>query len=109
MRLTITAMILLCATPSGFAFPVKPDGGVSQPGSPLVLSQQTDDREPGPATLEEAIEIAVERYGGRATSADTVVRDGREVHEIRLYDEDSGTVRTVRIDPETGDVIPPRR
>jgi uncharacterized membrane protein YkoI len=87
---------------------------VSQPAeaefdwTPYAIAQESDEREPGPADLEEAIEIAVERYGGRATNAETVERDGQLVHEIRLFGED-GSVRTVRIDPETGAIIPQRR
>ena len=73
------------------------------PQQPLQGRRQ---REPGPATLEEAIEIASERYGGRATNAETVERDGRRVHEIRLFLED-GSVRTVRINPDTGAILPP--
>jgi uncharacterized membrane protein YkoI len=68
--------------------------------------QERRQREPGPATLTEAIEIAIERYGGRATNAETVERDGRRVHEIRLFLED-GSVRTVRINPDTGALLPP--
>ena len=68
--------------------------------------QEKRPREPGPATLTEAIEIAIERYGGRATNAETVERDGRRVHEIRLFLED-GSVRTVRINPDTGAILPP--
>jgi len=68
--------------------------------------QERRRREPGPATLTEAIEIAIERYGGRATNAETVERDGRRVHEIRLFLED-GSVRTVRINPDTGAILPP--
>jgi uncharacterized membrane protein YkoI len=73
------------------------------------VSAQDAEREPGPADLEEAIEIAEALYGGDMNRAETVVREGREVHEIRLYDEAAGTVRTVWIDPDTGLVVQPRR
>jgi uncharacterized membrane protein YkoI len=75
---------------------------------PVAAMQQPVEREPGPADLQEAIEIALERFGGSAASAETVVRDGREVHEIKVLGDD-GSVRTVRIDPETGAVIPQER
>lgn len=75
---------------------------------PVLAMQQPAEREPGPANLQQAIEIALERFGGSAASAETVVRDGREVHEIKVLGED-GSVRTVRIDPETGAVIPQER
>jgi hypothetical protein len=88
-------------------------GFADAPAPILVLQQQggaeeEPEREPGPANLEEAIEIAKKRYGGEAARADTVVREGRRVHEIRLLGEDN-TVRTVRIDPETGRIIPQER
>jgi uncharacterized membrane protein YkoI len=62
-------------------------------------------RKPGPATLEQAIQIAVKRFGGRAAGSETVVLEsGKRVHEIRLLG-DEGNVRTVRIDPETGAIL----
>ncbi len=72
------------------------------------MSQAGEEREPGPADLEEAIEIALERFGGQATRSETVVREGQTVHEVRVLADD-GIVRTVRIDPETGAIIPQRR
>ncbi|MDX1563547.1 MAG: PepSY domain-containing protein, partial [Gammaproteobacteria bacterium] len=73
--------------------------------SPFVAVQDSDDeREPGPANLQEAAEIAVKRYGGRAIGAETVVHEGRTVHEIRLYN-DEGSARTVRVDPATGAIL----
>jgi hypothetical protein len=74
---------------------------------PIPL-QEARQREPGPADLKEAIEIALERYGGEAADAQTVVREGRRVHEVRILLED-GSVRTVRIDPDTGAILPPPR
>lgn len=110
MRSTLNAMLLLLlAMPPVFAFPVSPVPDPVAEWSLLGASQQGQPREPAPATLEEAIEIAVKRYGGRAVDADTVVREGQRVHEISLFNEETGTVRTVRIDPETGAIIPPRR
>jgi hypothetical protein len=87
----------------GFAEPVQ-----TAPVSALIITQETEEREPGPADLEEAIEIAIKRYGGTPAGANTVVREGRQVHEVRVLGED-GSVRTVRIDPETGAIIPQRR
>jgi uncharacterized membrane protein YkoI len=75
------------------------------PQHPLQ-AQERRPREPGPATLREAVEIAIERYGGRETRAETVERDGRRVHEIRLLLDD-GSVRTVRVNPDTGAILPP--
>lgn len=106
---TATAMMLLFALPPALAFPVRQGGDAVDQWQPLVASQEAEEREPGPADLEEAIEIAVKRYGGEPAGAATVERDGRQVHEVRLLDETSGSVRTVRVDPDTGAIIPPRR
>jgi len=83
-----------------------PGPGVSAPA--IALQEDEQEREPGPADLEEAIEIALKRYGGEAAGANTVVREGREVHEIRVLGDD-GRVRTVRVDPDTGAIIPQER
>jgi uncharacterized membrane protein YkoI len=61
--------------------------------------------QPAPVSLTEAIAIAVKRYGGRATNAETVERNGRRVHQIRLFLED-GSVRTVRVNPDGGAILP---
>jgi hypothetical protein len=74
----------------------------------LFAAQKSEERRPGPADLKEAIEIALKRYGGKAADAETVVRNGRTVHEVRILLDD-GSVRTVRIDPKTGAIIPQRR
>jgi uncharacterized iron-regulated membrane protein len=73
--------------------------------TPGLALQEEKEREPGPADLQEAIEIALKRYGGEAAGASTVVREGKEVHEIRVLLDD-GRVRTVRINPDTGAIIP---
>jgi uncharacterized membrane protein YkoI len=83
------------------------DAAVGTPAAALEPMQERPPREPGPADLKEAIDIALERYGGEAADAETVERDGRQVHEVKLLLAD-GSVRTVRIDPGTGAIIPPR-
>lgn len=55
-------------------------------------------------SLQQAIEIATERVNGRVVRADTVMLDGRAVHEILII-RDDGLVRTVHVDAETGDVL----
>lgn len=109
MRSTVIGMILVFATPCALAFPLRPVDDPVADGATLVPSQQSRERKPGPVTLEEAMQIAVKQFGGRAVKADTVVRDGRRVYEIQLFDEQRGNVRTVTIDPETGGIIPPPR
>lgn len=76
----------------------------------LVQESEEREREPAPADLAEAIRIAEEHTGGEAAGADTVEREGRPVHEIRvLLDDGSGSVQTVTIDPDTGAIIPQER
>ncbi len=47
-------------------------------------------------TLEQAIRQVQRQYGGRIVSATTEVRNGREVHVIRILAA-NGNVRTVRV------------
>lgn len=56
----------------------------------------------GSVSLREARAMAVERFGGRVVSAETKVRGGNRVHEIRIID-DENRVRTVRIDARSGE------
>ena len=105
-RLTLIGSLSLVVMAEAGARPLPPppDPAASAPARTL---QEARRREPGPADLKEAIEIALERFGGKAAEAATVERDGRRVHEIRLLLDD-GSVRTVRIDPATGAIIEPR-
>jgi uncharacterized membrane protein YkoI len=57
----------------------------------------------GGLSLRQAIEIATQRYGGQVVRADTTIRNGRQVHEIRILGDD-GVVRTVRIDAQSGEL-----
>ena len=50
----------------------------------------------GGTTLEQAIRQVQRQYGGRIVSATTQVRNGREIHVIRVLSAD-GKVRTVRV------------
>jgi len=47
-------------------------------------------------TLEEAARRVAQEYDARVVSAQTVERDGRRIHVIRIVTED-GVVRTVRV------------
>ena len=108
MRTATFASLLSLALGQAGAFPLPTEARAAQSEPALVAVQEGEQREPGPADLQEAIEIALKRYGGQAADADTVVRDGRRVHEIKVL-SDEGIVRTVRIDPDTGAIIQPRR
>lgn len=77
-----------------------PDQGASaappRPGIGTHFAQR------GRVTLEQAIAIAQRRYRGRVVKAETVMRNGRKVHEVRIIN-DENRVRTFRIDADSGD------
>jgi uncharacterized membrane protein YkoI len=84
-------------------------GGVGEaPARPLVLLDFSFVRTPdivaqrGPVSLQQAVAIARQRYRGRVVRAETISRNGRRVHEVRILDEEEGRVRTVQIDAESG-------
>jgi uncharacterized membrane protein YkoI len=114
MRPIVLTLLLLLAADCVFALPV-PSVDIGPSGrTAFAVSQEPEqaeeaERKPGPASLEEAIEIAIKRYGGSAAGAATVERDGARVHEVRLLNDEDGSVRTVRINPETGAIIPQER
>ena len=58
----------------------------------------------GGVSLEQAIQLALRRYPGRVVRTETTSRNGRRVHEIRIYVEGEGEPRMqiVRIDAENG-------
>jgi Peptidase propeptide and YPEB domain len=53
-------------------------------------------------SLEQAVQIALRQHQGRVVRAETISRNGRRVHEIRILGDD-GRVLTVRIDAQSGD------
>ena len=55
-------------------------------------------------SLDEAVSIARGRYGGKVVSAQTQRSKGRAVHHVKLL-SDSGQVRTVKIDGESGRIL----
>jgi uncharacterized membrane protein YkoI len=57
--------------------------------------------EPASISLDQAVQMAQNRYRAKAVKAETVNRGGRRVHEVRLLSAE-GKVWTVRIDAETG-------
>lgn len=67
--------------------------------SPERVAQQLG----GGLSLQQAIQIAQGRYQGRVVRADTVMRGGRVMHEVRILGDD-GRVRTVRIDAQSGEL-----
>lgn len=69
-----------------------------EPAPTAVLTQR------GGVSLEQARQLALQRFPGRVVRAETTVRNGRRVHEIRVLVEGEGDarMRIVRIDAENG-------
>ncbi len=63
----------------------------------LMLSLQAR----GDISLDQAVEQARERVGGRVISAETREREGRRVHNVRILTEE-GKVRRLQINAEGG-------
>lgn len=75
--------------------------------APAFIAEESLDRVVqqlgGGLSLQQAIQIATSRYQGRVVRADTVMRGGRVVYEIRILGDDN-LVRTVRIDAQSGEL-----
>jgi uncharacterized membrane protein YkoI len=94
------------------------DSAAARPRS-LSLQQEEQQAEPvGPAqdrlipsqrgggvSLQQATSIAQNAFPGRVVGARTVQMGDRLVHEIRILGQDGSTVRTFRIDAETGRIL----
>jgi hypothetical protein len=55
----------------------------------------------GDVSLDQAVEQAKQRLGGRVISAETREREGERVHNVRILTKD-GRVRRLRINAEGG-------
>jgi hypothetical protein len=76
---------------------------VEQDVGPLGPAQdQLFPSQRGGVSLEQATSMARSAFQGRVVSARTVQMGDRSVHEIRILGEDGRTVRTFRIDAQTG-------
>jgi hypothetical protein len=94
------APLLALAAGAAVAFPIPtPDEPALQEPAPTAAIMQA-----GGVSLQQAIELALMRYPGRVVRTETTSRDGRRVHEIRIYVEGEGEprMRIVRIDAENG-------
>jgi len=60
------------------------------------VSQSIVVAQSGGKTLGDAVSEVQRRYGGRIVSAHTEVRNGREIHVVKVLTE-KGRVRTVRV------------
>ena len=74
---------------------------------PLAPAQQNQlfPAQRGGISLAQATSMAQSRVPGRVVRAETVQMGDRVVHEIRILGEDGRTVRTVRIDAQTGSFL----
>jgi len=59
----------------------------------------------GGISLQQATSMALNTFPGRVVGARTVQMGDRAVHEIRILGEDGRTVRTFRVDAQTGAFI----
>jgi hypothetical protein len=77
---------------------------VAQTDGPLAPAQRDEllPSQRGGVSLEQATAMARSRFQGRVVRAETVRVGDRLVHESRILGEDGRTVRTVRIDAQTG-------
>ena len=84
------------------------DSALARPRASLSLLQVEPLAEIVPAqrgggvSLAQATNMARSQFPGRVVRAETVRLGDRVVHEIRILGEDGRTVRTVRIDAQTG-------
>ena len=59
----------------------------------------------GGVSLQQATSIALNAFPGRVVGARTIQMGDRAVHEIRILGEDGRTVRTFRVDAQTGALL----
>ncbi len=101
LRRAVMPLAVLAAG-AALARPVTPPqpvgGSFAEPVPTAVLTQR------GGVSLEQARQLALERFPGRVVRAETTTRNGRRVHEIRVLVEGQGDarMRIVRIDAEDG-------
>lgn len=90
------------ARPRSLSFTQEPSA--DEPLAPAQRDQLVPAQRGGGVSREQAISMAQGRYPGRVVSARTVQMGERAVHEIRILGDDA-TVRTVRIDAQTGSFL----
>jgi hypothetical protein len=74
----------------------------AEQAAPAQRDQLAPSQRGGGVSLQQATAMAQSRVPGRVVRAETVQMGDRVVHEIRILAEDGRTVRTVRIDAQTG-------
>ncbi len=86
------------------------DTAIARPRASADLVQMEPASELAPAqrggiSLGQATAIAQSQFPGRVVRAATIQMGDRTVHEIRILGEDGRTVRTFRIDAQTGSFL----
>jgi uncharacterized membrane protein YkoI len=91
LLLTVLALGLL---PSANAAPLDRNHERAQRARPLVMAKAE-------MSLDAAVAMVRERFGGKVISASTTDQGGRKVHVIKLL-SDQGRVTTVKVDAQSG-------
>lgn len=97
-RVLLGSVVLLLAGAAG----ARPLPGLPQHDS-IGQDETLAPAQRGSVSLDQAVSIAQRRHPGRVVRAETTMRNGRLVHEIRILGDD-GRVVTVRIDAASGEV-----
>jgi hypothetical protein len=105
-RATALALVLSFAAPQGAAAAVRPalpPASPAPPGPPHAFIARAAAE--GRVSLDEAIREVRNRYGDvTILKARTKKRNGARVHTIKFL-TDSGRVRTVRVDADSGKIL----
>jgi uncharacterized membrane protein YkoI len=94
LLVSLLLLTTIVAHPTGWAWPVEGEYRLAQLGAELQPIAEG-------VSLSQARTMAVERFPGTVVRAETRMRNGRRVHQIRIAGVD-GRVRDVRIDAQTG-------
>jgi hypothetical protein len=95
LPLTLPTIVLLAMLPAATAFA----------GPQAQGRQDRDDQRQGRATLSEAVRRAERDTRGEVLSAERVMNDGRELHRVKVVD-DQGRVRVFTQDPQRRSDVP---
>jgi len=100
----LSTMLLTLAIAGVLGLPPEvPGGDVTVSDAPMA--QRAREGSQRRISLDAAVAMVRDRFGGRVIRAETQRRDdGATVHVIRLL-QDDGRVRIVRVDAETGEII----
>ncbi len=104
MRILITLFFIGSLFAAGYGQAQMNGPGVQMFGDVVAPEIQSARVQQSKISLDEAVSIARTRYGGKVIGAQTRRNKGRAVHHVKLL-SDSGQVRTVKIDGESGRIL----